>query len=525
MLKRFYLMLLVSLCFLALPFHSAATVLWDQPLSSNNKAGYHNQDYDNNPESDIWISDDFENEQIWHISTIFVPGDFFKDIYNASALGNAKSLSWYIYADDGGKPDGYPGDGTTPVWGIELDPLDSQITISRGSGGDPSNLTLNLVSPPRLSPGQYWFVFSPELTHNLYGEWGRQPSDTEFGSDAQVIQPTGANGFPTSWTSVLDPSVPWTAQRFPRLTKQDFAFRLEGSSFPSNMDADPRALYFGDVLVGSSSDSRTVTIENIGGTTFTISSINTSSPAFTVAPGSCALTNQSLASGASCTVSVTFVPNAGGELSAALNINTGLTPATAQVPLFGTGLQAEPTIAEGTIGTIITFNNVADGFTDKKGKVIIYDGTKKINTKIAKSDWTNEHITATVNKAFLPGTYNVRIEFKRDKTKISYEAGTFTFRRPEISNLSATEGAPGTPITITGNFFSTKKGKVYFEYESSGKLKKKNCKVTSWGMNSITFEVPKTSKSFPQATYQLKVSNKVGISAEDIKFTIPSEDL
>lgn len=525
MTKRFYLMLLVSLCFLALPLPGAATVLWDQPLSESNKTGYHNQDYDNYPESDVWISDDFENNQTWHISTIFVPGDFFTDKYRASSLGNAKSITWYIYADDGGKPEGYPGDGTEPVWSIRLNPYDPQITITDGSGNDPSNSTLNLTSPPRLPPGTYWFVFSPEITHTLYGEHGRQPSDTEYGYDAQVMQTTGKDGFPTAWTSVLDPIVPWVEQRFPRLTKQDFAFRLEGSAFPSNLDTEPRALYFGNVLVGSSSVSRTVTIENTGGTSFTISSINTSSPAFTVAPGSCSLTNQTLAGGDSCTVSVTFTPNAGGVQSAALNINTGLTPATAQVPLSGTGLQAEPSIAEGTIGTVITFTNSAEGFTDKKGKVVIYDGKKKINTKIAKGDWTNDSITATINKAFLPGTYNVRIEFKRDKTKISYDAGTFTFRKPEISSLSATEGTPGTPITITGNFFSTKKGKVYFEYEDSGKIKKKNCKVVSWSMNSITFEVPKTSKSLPEGTYPLKVSNKVGISAEDTTFTITGEGL
>ena len=149
-------------------------------------------------------------------------------------------------------------------------------------------------------------------------------------------------------------------------------------------------------------------------------------------------------------------PNTGGELSAAININTGLTPATAQVPLAGTGLQAEPSITEGTIGTVITFTNPTDGFTNKKGKVIIYDGNKKINTKIAKGDWTNDSIRATVNKAFLPGTYNIRIEFKRDKDKILYDAGTFTFRKPEISSLSSVEGTPGTPVTITGNFFSTK---------------------------------------------------------------------
>jgi len=81
---------------------------------------------------------------------------------------------------------------------------------------------------------------------------------------------------------------------------------------------------------------------------------------------------------------------------------------------------------------------------------------------------------------------------------------------PEIDSLDYTSGVAGTPITITGNFFGIKKGKVYLEYEKNGKLKKKNCKVNSWDMDSIIFFVPKTSKSFPAKEYTLKVTNKVG---------------
>lgn len=498
---------------------SAQVTLWNQPVSTVNPHPYHNQDYDNSPESDMWISDDFENTQTWHISSIFVPGGFVTDVFKASTLGNAKSLSWYIYADDGGKPEGHPRDATTPVWSISLAPSDSQISITKGWGNDPSNVTLNLVAPPRINPGRYWFIFSPELKYNLYGEHGRQPSDTEYGFDAQVIQPTGTDDFPTVWTSVLDPIVPWVQERFPPLNQQDFAFRLEGSSFPSNMDVNPRALYFGSVLIGQTSGSRTISITNNGVTGFTISSISASSGSFAVVSGpsnGCSLSNQTLAGGASCNISVTFTPSAAGDQSASLNINTNLTPALAQVPLAGKGIDASTSTTEGTIGTVLTFTNSQDGFTDKKGKVLIYDGTKKMTTKIVKDDWTNDEIIATVNKAFLPGTYNVRIEFKRDKNKVIYDAGTFTFRKPTIDNLTAPEGLPGTRITINGQFFSTKKGKVYLEYQG----KNRNCKVISWDMDRITFEVPKTSRSLPPRAYPLKVSNKVGVSAEDIIFTI-----
>jgi len=72
--------------------------------------------------------------------------------------------------------------------------------------------------------------------------------------------------------------------------------------------------------------------------------------------------------------------------------------------------------------------------------------------------------------------------------------------------------------SITGDFFSTKKGKVYLEDAVSGR--KKTCKVTAWGMESISFVVPKTSKSFPAGTYPLKVTNKVGTAAAPSNFAV-----
>lgn len=512
--RLFYLICLFSI--FALPGLAGAQVtLWDQPVSTVNAHPYHNQDYDNFPESDMWISDDFENTETWHITSIFVPGGFVTDVFRASTLGNAKSLSWYVYGDNGGKPEGHPRVPVSPVWSISLAPSDPQISITKGWGNDPSNVTLNLLAPPRIAPGRYWFIFSPEIKYNLYGEHGRQPSDTEFGYDAQVIQPTGTDGFPTEWTSVLDPIVPWVQERFPPLAQQDFAFRLEGSSFPSTMDTNPRSVYFGNVLTGQTSASRIVTIANTGSASFLISVIGITSGEFELAPGpspGCSLTNQTLAPGTSCTVSITFMPSTAGAQSASLTINTNLVPAVAHVPLLGIGIDASTETREGTIGTVITFTDSVQGFTNKKGKVFIYDGTKKVGMKIGKDGWTNDRIIATVNKALLPGTYNVRIEFKRDKNKEFYDAGTFTYRKPVIDSLTASEGLPGSRITLAGQFFSTKRGKVYLEYQA----KNVACKIISWAMNSITFEVPK----LPARAYPLRVSNKVGTSAEEITFTI-----
>jgi hypothetical protein len=167
-------------------------------------------------------------------------------------------------------------------------------------------------------------------------------------------------------------------------------------------------------------------------------------------------------------------------------------------------------VAEGTIGTELTITG--SGFGTKKGKVLIGGLKQKIDS------WTPASISVTVNKVPLPAeiAYDVLIQPKGTLGIPLF--GAFTVKPPEIDSLDSYEAAPGTSITITGNFFSTKKGKVYLGDQVSGK--RKNCKVTSWGMDSITFVVPKTSKSFPAGTYFLDVVNKIGVAEASSEFTI-----
>jgi|GEM_PF-1122480 len=169
-------------------------------------------------------------------------------------------------------------------------------------------------------------------------------------------------------------------------------------------------------------------------------------------------------------------------------------------------------VNEGTIGTQI--NITGSDFGAKKGKVLI----QKIAAKIAKDGWAPDSITFTLTRVPPVGTHDVTI--KPNKADDITLTSAFTVKPPEIDSLDFYTGAAGDPITITGTFFGTRKGKVYLEYEKNGKPKKKNCKVTSWGMNSITFVLPKTSKSLPTGTYPLKVMNKIDIAGAPSVFTI-----
>lgn len=101
-------------------------------------------------------------------------------------------------------------------------PTSGQITLSTGLGGYLSNVKLTLTSPLNLGPGTYWLVFYPEMTYTIVGQYGRYVSDTTNGFAAKVINPGGAFGIPTGWTSIQDAST-WG------MTQQDMAFEIRGN--------------------------------------------------------------------------------------------------------------------------------------------------------------------------------------------------------------------------------------------------------------------------------------------------------
>ena len=203
----------------------ASNVLWNQPLSGSNTTTYADQDFEPaNDLYDMFIADDFTNTQAWRIQTIFVPGNTWNP---GCDLTCADYLHFQIYADGGGVPDGYPdgglgGGGNSPIWSLVVIPTDLQVSLGTGTGGFLTNVTLNLNTPIKLTPGTYWLVFYPEMFFSACGQYGRHVSDTTNGYVAQVINPGEAFGFPTVWTSVQSGSS-WD------LTQQDFAFRLEGT--------------------------------------------------------------------------------------------------------------------------------------------------------------------------------------------------------------------------------------------------------------------------------------------------------
>lgn len=178
---------------------------------------------------------------------------------------------------------------------------------------------------------------------------------------------------------------------------------------------------------------------------------------------------------------------------------------------------------EGTTGTEVTITG--SGFGTKKGKVLLGpDGKTKL--KIAKDGWRDDRIVGTVNKVPLqagsyPVPFAVTIQTKHKPPQVFITTDTFTVTNPIVDTVLPLSGAVGETIEITGRFFGAKKGKVYLENQSAGKMQ--SCKVKSWIMNkttgdsTVTFFVPK----LPNGVYPLYVVNKkVGSSQEVIDFTV-----
>ncbi|MFC8448914.1 discoidin domain-containing protein [Kitasatospora sp. NPDC057223] len=127
-----------------------------------------------------------------------------------------------------------------------------------------------------------------------------------------------------------------------------------GTVVRTPVSASPGSLAFGNVAVGSTTAARTVTVSNPGPGAASLTSITVSGPY--AQTSTCGAT---LASGASCTVAVTFTPTTGGAASGTLAIANSTTATPVGTTLSGTGVSATTNLAA---GATITASSANGGF-------------------------------------------------------------------------------------------------------------------------------------------------------------------
>jgi len=533
--KKGFLFLTVFLCMLFLTSSVWGAVILNQPVSTSNTYAYYNQEYVPGvpDENDVYIADDFVLEKAWGISTIYVPGDFRWAGWGAlSTLLCADYLHVEIYTDANGKPSGNPRDSVNlPIVHRWVTPDDPQVTLSNGTRGYPTNVTLNLDTPIYLNPGTYWFVFYPEMEWATCGGYGRQPADTDNNLAAHTIKPIDSNTwYPTTWTNVL--TVPWNKFQCPNLEHRDFAFRLEGNLVQQDIGTNPTALSFGSVQSGQTKVLE-VTVNsrgtgNLGITDIAISGSSKFTVDVTGGSNPCGSTSLTLAAGDSCTVEVTFAPNSLVSQAGFLNI-TSDDPDTAilQVPLSGIGVTlATPDIAVnpsshnfGEVEIGESASQVFTIFNNGNANLVITnigfsgDSAAMFSVEVGGGNpcaSLTPTITAgnscTVNVTYAP-TSGVAHTAYLDITSNDPDFTTFQISLSGTAiydvTISALEGTIGTEITFSEppSGFGIKKGKVLIQQAA---VKKANLKIAKggWLDDTVTGIV---NKALPAGVYDMKI--------------------
>ena len=279
---------------------------------------------------------------------------------------------------------------------------------------------------------------------------------------------------------------------------------LSGIGLAPDITVLPPSVDFGKVLIGSGKD-QTITVRNDGMADLVLDTIGSPPSPFARTGGTC---NDGLVlpHDAMCTISLRFTPSNQGSSppSSFTVISNDSDEPTVTIPLSGKGVLCLLNPDEGTIGSnvVVTGTGSGTGFGGKKGKVLLGGTALKV------LEWTGDSIRCLLSKAMSPGPYDVTIVPKEPKgTAPVVEEEAFRVRLPGIDLIYPSSGAFGETITIEGDFFGTKKGKVSLQREAGGVTAVKNCKVASWTMTRILFVVPKGLSSGP---YDLYVTNQVG---------------
>ena len=226
------------------------------------------------------------------------------------------------------------------------------------------------------------------------------------------------------------------------------------SPLPDSLSA--AQIIFGSQLLGGSSAAQSVTIMNTGGANLSFGAITTTSEfAQTNTCGT------SLATGASCVVSVTFAPSAAGSRTGTLTINDG-TGTAKTLALTGTGVTAGLPIPSVTLtvtpaatstGQTVTFNVTVAGAAAAvpTGTVTVASGTTQIGQMTLDASGKGSFTNSTLGA----GTYSLLASYSGDAgfraATSPYTALVVTTATPTTVALttSAAAVATGTSVTFT----------------------------------------------------------------------------
>jgi len=218
---------------------------------------------------------------------------------------------------------------------------------------------------------------------------------------------------------------------------------LSGTGTQPASTISPASLTFASQRVLTTSTSQAVTVKNTGTGLMHVTAVDFGgqNPASFVAANHC---NVALGAGATCTVDVSFRPQASGALSASLRIYSDGTQTPPQtVSLTGTGIASDVTLKN----TTLSFGNIRVGSSTTKSLTIQNNGTATLNftsftfSGAAPGDYSITQNTCAGGPIAVRGKCSITIRF----------APTVTGLR--TANLVLVDDAPNSPqsVPLTGN--------------------------------------------------------------------------
>ena len=253
----------------------------------------------------------------------------------------------------------------------------------------------------------------------------------------------------------------------------------------------PGSLSFGNQAVGTASATKIATLTNNLGTPLTISSITTS--------GDYSQTNTcgaSVASGATCTVSVMFTPTTTGTRPGTLTVTDSAINSPQTVSLSGNGVVpvtvSPSTLAFGNQAVTTTSGAKTVTVSNKQPTAVtitsittptVYAQTNTCGTLLAAQGTCTVSVTfSPTATGSQPGTLTITDNASNSPQTVNL-TGTGT-ALPTITKLSVTSGLVGTSVTITGTGFGGSQGNSTVTFNGAAAT------PTSWKSTSIAATVP-----------------------------------
>ncbi len=219
---------------------------------------------------------------------------------------------------------------------------------------------------------------------------------------------------------------------------------LSGTGTAPAVGLTPSSVAFGNQLIGATSPAQDATLTNTGSAPLTISSIGLTgtNSADYAQTNTCPLGPSTLAAGASCTISITFTPSAGGSRTASVSVADDAPGGPHTVALSGTGVSAAPAVSLSP--TSLGFGQQPVGTTSASQDVTLTNsGSAALTIDSIGVTGTNAGDFAQTNTCPLsPSTLGVGASCTISVTFAPTAAGS------RSAGVSLVDDAPGSPQTV-----------------------------------------------------------------------------